>query len=97
MEITLTAELENLVKEEIASGNFDSPAEVVRESLLLLKESRLPREVRRENLRREIQKGIDAMRQGQFRTYDSADEMIEDVIKEARTEFEARKNNGAEI
>lgn len=83
MEITLTSELEKLVKEEIASGEFDSPAEVLREGLLMLKESRLPREVRRENLRREIQKGIDAIRNGQYKTYssDNLDEFAEDIIK----------------
>lgn len=95
MPITLTPELEKLVNDEIESGDFASPNEVLRESLLLLKEIRLPRQTRLENLRREVQKGIDAKNDGKFATYLSADEMIEDVIKEARTEFEARKNNGA--
>ncbi len=94
MTITLTPELEKLVNEAIKSGDYDSPNEVLRESLLWLNERKLPREVRRENLRREVQKGIDAIREGQFTTYDSADEIIEDVIKEARADFEARKNNG---
>lgn len=94
MTITLTPELEKLINEAIKSGDYDSPNEVLRESLLWLNERRLPKEVRRENLRREIQKGIDAVKDGRFTTYDSADEMIEDVIKEARTEFEAKRNNG---
>lgn len=94
MEITLTPELENLINEELQTGNYFSPSDVLRESLLYLKASRIPKEVRRENLRREVQKGIDAMREGNYRSYNSADEMMEDVIKEARAEFEAKKKNG---
>ena len=94
MEITITTELEDLINEEMQTGNYFSPNDVLREGLLLLKAHKIPQEVRRENLRSEIQKGIDAMRDGKYRTYYSADEMIEDVIKEARTEFEAKKKNG---
>lgn len=83
MEITLTPELENLINEELQTGNYFSPSDVLRESLLYLKASRIPREVRRENLRREVQKGIDAMRAGNYKTYDAdnLDEFIEDITK----------------
>lgn len=56
----------------------------------------LPKEVRIESLRQEIQKGIDAMRAGNFRTcqVDELDDFMEEIIKEARAEFEARKMNG---
>lgn len=94
MEITITTELEELINEEMQTGNYFSPTEVLRDGLLTLRNKRIPKEVRRENLRSEIQKGIDAMRDGKYRTYYSADEMIEDVINEARTEFEAKKKNG---
>ena len=60
----------------------------------MLKAHKIPSEIRRENLRHEIQKGIDAIRSGNSRTYGSANEMIEDVIKEARDEFEAKNKNG---
>ncbi len=90
MEITLTTEIENLINDELKTGKYFSPTDVLRESLLLLKE----RKKQRENLRNEVQKGIDAIRNGKFTTYDSADEMIDDVINEARKEFENRKTNG---
>ncbi len=54
----------------------------------------LPKEVRLESLRQEIQKGIDAMRAGNFRTCNSTEELndyLEEIIKEARIEFEAKK------
>ena len=34
------------------------------------------------------QQGTDAIRTGNYKTCDSADEMMEDIIKEARAEFE---------
>ena len=94
MEITLTPEMEKMISEELATGNYISPTHVLCEGLLYLRTHRIPKEVRLENLRREVQKGIDAMRAGDYKTYDSADDMMEDIIKEARSEFEAQKKNG---
>ncbi len=94
MEITLTPELEDLLNEEMQTGDYFSPSDVLRESLLLLREMKKPKQVRLENLRREVQKGIDDIRQGNYKTYDSADEMMEEIISEARAEFEAKKKNG---
>ncbi len=94
MNITITGELEELINEQLKSGFFDSPNQVIREGLRLLREQNQLREIRREELRSEIQKGVDAIKEGRFKTYNSADEMIEDVIGEARAEFEARKQNG---
>ena len=83
MNITLSPELENLINEELQTGDYFSPSDVLREGLLLLKESKLPREVRRENLRREIQKGIDDIREGRYKTYnvDQLDDFFEDIIE----------------
>lgn len=94
MNIVLSPELENLINEELQTGDYFSPSDVLREGLLLLKESKLPREVRRENLRREIQKGIDAMRAGNYTTYntDELDDFIEDIIKRGREKM--NKQNG---
>jgi antitoxin ParD1/3/4 len=94
MNITLTPELENLINEKIKSGKYDSPGEVIREGLRLLKEQDELKRIRLEELRREVQKGIDEMREGRFTTYNSTEELAEEIIKEARAEYEARKNNG---
>ena len=82
------------MNEQVKSGLYDSPSEVVRDGLLLLKEQAQLKQLRREELRREVQKGIDDIREGRYKTYNSAEELAEDVIREARIEFEARKNNG---
>lgn len=94
MNITLSPELENLVNEKVESGLYDSPGEVIRESLILLKERDELKRLRREDLRREVMKGVEQMRNGQYRTYNSAEELAEEIIGEARAEFEARNKNG---
>lgn len=94
MEITLTPELEDLVNEKIRSGKYDSPSQVVRDGLRLLKEQDQLKQLRLEELRREVQGGIDAIQEGRYTSYNSADELMEDVIKEARSESEVRKKNG---
>ncbi len=94
MEITLTPELEDLLNEELATGDYFSPADVLREGLLSLRTRRIPKEVRLENLRREVQKGIDDIRQGNYKTYnaDELDDFIEDII--GRGKEKLRKKNG---
>lgn len=92
MNITLTPELENLINEKMKSGKYDSPGEVIRESLRLLKEHEELKKIYLEELRREVQKGIDDMREGRFKTYNSTEELAEEIIKEARAEYEVRKN-----
>jgi len=91
MNITLTPELEDLLKEEIVSRDYHSPNDVLREGLLLLEAVKLSRQERIENLRREVQKGVDDMRNGRYKTYrsDDLDSFVEDII-----EGGSRKLNG---
>ena len=60
MNISLTPHLENLVKTKVESGLYNSASEVMRDALRLLEERDQLRAVRLEELRREIQKGIDS-------------------------------------
>jgi antitoxin ParD1/3/4 len=60
MNISLTPHLENLVKSKVESGLYNSASEVMREALRLLEERDRLRNMRLEELRREIQKGIDS-------------------------------------
>ena len=94
MEITLTPELEKLVNEELQSGNYYSPTDVLREGLLLLKERKLSKQSRIENLRREVQKGIDAIRQGNYKTYevDELDNFSDEIIERGMKKL--NKKNG---
>ncbi len=81
MNVSLTPELEKLVQEKVASGLYNSASEVIRESLRLLHERDRVREIRLEELRKEIQKGLAS---GQPEPLD-----MEVIIKEAETEFES--------
>ena len=94
MEITLTPELEDLLNEELQTGDYFSPNDVLREGLLSLRTRRIPKEIRLENLRREVQKGIDDMRQGNYKTYnaDKLDDFIEDIIERGKEKL--NKKNG---
>jgi antitoxin ParD1/3/4 len=60
MNISLTPHLEDLVKGKVESGFYNSASEVMREALRLLEERDQLRELRLEELRREIRKGIDS-------------------------------------
>ena len=61
MNVSLTPELEKFVKDKVATGRYTSSSEVVREALRVLEE----REERLEELRREVQKGIDSLDRGE--------------------------------
>lgn len=60
MNISLTAELEQMVQEKVASGMYSSASEVIREGLRLLKERDMLQAMKLQELRTEIRNGIDS-------------------------------------
>ena len=60
MNISLNPHFEELVKGKVESGLYNSASEVMREALRLLEERDRLRDLRLEELRREIQKGINS-------------------------------------
>jgi antitoxin ParD1/3/4 len=64
MKLSLPAELEAFVQQKMESGNYVAPTEVVVEALWLLKQQDEFRQMRLEELKREIAKGIDAADRG---------------------------------
>lgn len=60
MNISLTPHFEALVKAKVNSGLYHSATEVMHEALRLLEERDQMRELRLEELRREIQQGINS-------------------------------------
>lgn len=60
MNVNLTPQLEDLVRQKVASGRYTSASEVVREALRLMQEQDELREARREELRREVRRGLDS-------------------------------------
>lgn len=60
MNVSLTPELEQYVQEKIATGMYYSASEVVREGLRLLQERDQLQQIRLQELRQEIQAGLDS-------------------------------------
>ena len=58
MNVSMTPELEELVRGKVESGRYLSASEVMREALRLLEERDKLQELRREELRKEIRKGL---------------------------------------
>jgi antitoxin ParD1/3/4 len=84
MNVSLTPELETLVNEKVKSGDYNSASEVVREALRLLKEQDELKRFRREEVRREVMKGVEEIRSGKGKVYDSAEDMAESVINRGK-------------
>ena len=66
MNISLTPQLEKLIQEKVASGRYGSASEVIREALRLLDDQEKLYQIRLEELRREVQIGIDQADRGEF-------------------------------
>jgi antitoxin ParD1/3/4 len=60
MNVSLTPQLEELVKKKVESGLYGSASEVMREALRLVDEHDRLRHMRVEELRGEIQKGLES-------------------------------------
>lgn len=60
MNVSLTPELEQYVQEKVASGMYYSASEVIREGLRLLREREQIQQIRLQELRQDIQAGLDS-------------------------------------
>jgi antitoxin ParD1/3/4 len=60
MNVSLTPQLEELIKKKVDSGLYGSASEVMREALRLLEERDRIHAIRLEELRAEIRKGLDS-------------------------------------
>lgn len=60
MNVNLTPQLEELVRAKVSSGLYSSASEVVREGLRLIDEQDRLRQVKFDELRREVRRGLDS-------------------------------------
>ena len=97
MNVSLTPKLEELVSKRVASGLYNSASEVVREALRLLEERDRLREMRLEELRREIAVGLEQLDRGEYAEYDekSLAELFERIGTEGRKRLGQRKKKAA--
>ena len=75
MNVSLTPELEDLIHEKVKSGMYHSASEVVREALRLLKERDALRDLRLEEIRREVRAGLEQIERGEYTDYASGEEL----------------------
>ena len=65
MNVSLTPQLENYVKQKVEAGMYNSVSEVMREALRLLEERDALKEMKLAALRRDIQEGISELDRGE--------------------------------
>ncbi len=86
MNVSLPSELAAFVEDEVKSGEYGTASEVIRDGLRRLLHERATREEKAAVLRREVGRGLEQARVGQFSRRSVAD--IADAVR-ARTEKKA--------
>lgn len=84
MNISLTPHLEEMIREKIATGSYNSASEVVREALRLLEQADQLRALKMQKLREDIREGLDS---GPFTVFDPQE------IKRAAREKKSAKSS----
>lgn len=84
MNVSLTPELEQYVNKRVQSGLYHSASEVIREGLRLLKEKDEVHQTKLEQLRREVQIGIDQAGRGQVSTFNK--ETLKEIKRHGRAQ-----------
>ena len=90
MNVSLTPQLEKLVKEKVASGKYNSASEVMREALRLLEEQEELRKIRIEGLKRDITLGVADLEAGRYKRYASGRDLFDDITKRGRQRIAKR-------
>ncbi len=88
MNVSLTPELDNLVKKKVESGLYNSASEVIREALRLLKSRDDFNESRIDTLKADIQKGASSLDKGKGL------EMTEELFDAIKARGQQRLNTG---
>lgn len=94
MNVSLTPELEAFVHRKVKSGLYNSASEVIRESLRLLEQKDSARKSRDEEIRREVLRGVEQLRNGEFIQLNSEaelEEFFEDVKRRGMERLGAAK------
>lgn len=84
MNVSLTPELEQFVTQKVESGMYYSASEVIREGLRLLKEQETLKQIRLQELRKEITVGIEQADQDQFIDGEEAFQKLKDKSAKRR-------------
>ena len=88
MNVSLTPQLENFIKQKVSTGLYNSVSEVIREALRLLEEKDALKSMKLEVLKNDLQAGIVSLDRGEGKPLDI------DAIKTKGREIKARRDNG---
>ncbi|MCC5630708.1 type II toxin-antitoxin system ParD family antitoxin [Nostoc sphaeroides CHAB 2801] len=88
MNISLTPELEQLVKDKVSSGKYHSVSEVMGEALRLLEERDRLRDQRLAELKAKIQVGIEELERGEGIDGEEVFAEIEEDIRRAEAQMQ---------
>ncbi|MBW4474742.1 MAG: type II toxin-antitoxin system ParD family antitoxin [Stenomitos rutilans HA7619-LM2] len=80
MNVSLTPQLEQFVREKVDSGRYLSASEVVREGLRLLEERDRVQQMKLETLRRELMVGVEQIERGEVVDADDVFAELEEDI-----------------
>lgn len=86
MNVSLTPELEKIVADRVTSGRYASASEVIREALRLLEERD-----RLNQLRKEVQLGLEQLDQGRRRSFD--DQALGRIKRQGRERVAAARQH----
>jgi antitoxin ParD1/3/4 len=94
MNVPLPPDLEGFVNERINSGDYAAPIEVVRDALLLLKERDAWRRVRLEELRGQVQVGVDQIDRGEYTSYtaETLPQLFDQIRQRGRQRLESEQH-----
>jgi antitoxin ParD1/3/4 len=87
MNVSLTPELEKWVQSKVETGFYGSSSEVVRDALRLLHQFESERIRRLDELRSDLQIGLEQIRAGKTREFDSA--LVDEIKKRGRARISA--------
>ena len=86
MHISLTPELENIVRSKVSTGLYNNASEVIREALrFMATHEELVNEMKLEKLRTKLAVGAEQARRGEF-----VDQTVSEIVKEAEQERDAK-------
>ena len=88
MNVSLTPELEQLVKDKVSSGRYHSVSEVMGEALRLLEERDRLQEKRIAELKAKIQVGIEELERGEGIDGEEVFAEIEEDIRRAQAQMQ---------
>ena len=83
MNVSLTSEMVKFVEDEVASGDYVSASEVVRDALRALRHDRDVEDVKLQLLREAVDIGLQEADEGKFSDR-SIEEIAQDVLREER-------------